>query len=409
MSFRPRLDASRRSHRSGPVRQVPLAVVSPAVTRRVGDSGAVIDRQRGVIVAGGRGGVPVGAHRGAGGCDGMARARRPDQRRPIVACRGDDVRRLAPASGVRRRPLAGGRRADRPSTGVESARRVDRPIVAAWWSRSADRASSIPGTTSRSCARSTISTISAALPARRGRRAGDMPRSGRWRRSRRRWPLTDHSPSPVWRTSSPHRCPPTSNSSWRPRCPSAISNGSADRCARAHANRGANGIDGVVSTALGRALTGTPTVALVGDIAFVHDSNALVRLSDRPADLRIVVVDNDGGGIFSFLPQATALPADQFETLLGTPHGTDIEGLARAHGIPAATITDAARTGGASRHSRGRGSSASRRTAPTTSSSTTASTPPSPPPSAELPVLSASYGPWPSSGADRTGDSVRGG
>ena len=45
----------------------------------------------------------------------------------------------------------------------------------------------------------------------------------------------------------------------------------------------------------------------------------------RAADLRIVVVDNDGGGIFSFLPQATALPADQFETLFGTPHGTDIE------------------------------------------------------------------------------------
>ena len=111
--------------------------------------------------------------------------------------------------------------------------------------------------------------------------------------------------------------------------------------ARAHANRGANGIDGVVSTALGRALTGTPTVALVGDIAFVHDSNALVGLSNRSADLRIVVIDNDGGGIFSFLPQAKELPADQFETLLGTPHGTDIEALARAHRVPATTITDA--------------------------------------------------------------------
>jgi 2-succinyl-5-enolpyruvyl-6-hydroxy-3-cyclohexene-1-carboxylate synthase len=110
--------------------------------------------------------------------------------------------------------------------------------------------------------------------------------------------------------------------------------------ARAHANRGANGIDGVMSTALGRALAGTPTVALVGDIAFVHDSNALVGLSRRSADLRIVVIDNDGGGIFSFLPQATALPPDQFETLLGTAHGTDIEGLTRAHGIPASTITD---------------------------------------------------------------------
>jgi 2-succinyl-5-enolpyruvyl-6-hydroxy-3-cyclohexene-1-carboxylate synthase len=110
--------------------------------------------------------------------------------------------------------------------------------------------------------------------------------------------------------------------------------------ARAHANRGANGIDGVVSTALGRALTGTPTVALVGDVAFVHDSNALVGLRERSADLRIVVVDNDGGGIFSFLPQAAELPADLFEMLLGTPHGTDIEGLARAHGITASTITD---------------------------------------------------------------------
>jgi 2-succinyl-5-enolpyruvyl-6-hydroxy-3-cyclohexene-1-carboxylate synthase len=111
--------------------------------------------------------------------------------------------------------------------------------------------------------------------------------------------------------------------------------------ANAHANRGANGIDGVVSTALGRALAGTPTVALVGDIAFVHDSNALVGLGRRSADVRIVVIDNDGGGIFSFLPQASVLAADQFETLLGTPHGTDIEGLARAHQIPASTITDA--------------------------------------------------------------------
>jgi 2-succinyl-5-enolpyruvyl-6-hydroxy-3-cyclohexene-1-carboxylate synthase len=111
--------------------------------------------------------------------------------------------------------------------------------------------------------------------------------------------------------------------------------------ANAHANRGANGIDGVVSTALGRALAGTPTVALVGDIAFVHDSNALVGLSQRSVDLRIVVIDNDGGGIFSFLPQASVLAADQFETLLGTPHGTDIEGLARAHQIRASTITDA--------------------------------------------------------------------
>lgn len=109
--------------------------------------------------------------------------------------------------------------------------------------------------------------------------------------------------------------------------------------ARAHANRGANGIDGVMSTALGVALSGRPTVALVGDIAFAHDANALMALRSRDADLRIVVVDNDGGGIFSFLPQAERLAADRFEQLFGTPHGTDVELLAAAHGVPAATAT----------------------------------------------------------------------
>ena len=110
------------------------------------------------------------------------------------------------------------------------------------------------------------------------------------------------------------------------------------RRARAHANRGANGIDGVLSTALGRALPGRPTVALLGDIAFVHDSNALVALPSRAVDLRIVVIDNGGGGIFSFLPQATTLTPDRFEQLFGTPHGTDLEGLAAAHGLRARTV-----------------------------------------------------------------------
>ena len=111
------------------------------------------------------------------------------------------------------------------------------------------------------------------------------------------------------------------------------------RRARAHSNRGANGIDGVIATALGRAAAGHPTVVLLGDIAFVHDSNALVALASRGVDLRIVVVDNDGGGIFSFLPQATSLTSERFEQLFGTPHGTDIEALAAAHGVPARTVT----------------------------------------------------------------------
>lgn len=106
-----------------------------------------------------------------------------------------------------------------------------------------------------------------------------------------------------------------------------------------HANRGANGIDGVVSTAVGVAATGVPTSVLVGDLAFVHDSTALVALAARGVDLTIVVVDNDGGGIFSFLPQASQLPSERFEQLFGTPHGTDCVALARAHGLDAVEVT----------------------------------------------------------------------
>ena len=109
--------------------------------------------------------------------------------------------------------------------------------------------------------------------------------------------------------------------------------------AGAHANRGANGIDGVVSTALGRALSGSTSVVLIGDLAFVHDCNALVGLMARGTDLRVVVVDNDGGGIFSFLPQATSLASDRFEQLFGTPLGADVLAIAAAHGIPMATAT----------------------------------------------------------------------
>lgn len=100
-----------------------------------------------------------------------------------------------------------------------------------------------------------------------------------------------------------------------------------------HANRGANGIDGVVSTAIGVAASGVPTVALIGDVAFLHDSSALVALARRSLNLTLVVVDNDGGGIFSFLGQAEALDASRFELLFGTPHGTDCAALARAHSL----------------------------------------------------------------------------
>ncbi len=101
------------------------------------------------------------------------------------------------------------------------------------------------------------------------------------------------------------------------------------------ANRGANGIDGLIATAVGVALSGASTTLLIGDVAFLHDSPALVALSRRRIDLTIVVIDNDGGGIFSFLPQADQVDAETFEKLFGTPHGTDIVALCSAHGIPA--------------------------------------------------------------------------
>lgn len=104
------------------------------------------------------------------------------------------------------------------------------------------------------------------------------------------------------------------------------------------ANRGASGIDGFVSTALGvAAVTEGPTVALAGDLSILHDSNGfLVR--PRP-DAVFVVANNDGGGIFSFLPQAEF--TDSFEQVFGTPHGLSFADLAGLHGLEYRSIEDA--------------------------------------------------------------------
>ena len=108
---------------------------------------------------------------------------------------------------------------------------------------------------------------------------------------------------------------------------------------RVLANRGVNGIDGVVSTAVGVAAeSGKFTALLIGDIALLHDTNGLLNLMQRAVDLKIVVVDNKGGGIFSFLPQSTTLDPQRFEQLFGTPHNVDIGQLVQAHGLPNTTV-----------------------------------------------------------------------
>ena len=117
------------------------------------------------------------------------------------------------------------------------------------------------------------------------------------------------------------------------------------------ANRGASGIDGLVSCAMGAALAhqaagGGPAVALLGDLALLHDSPGLAIGPDEPRpDLCLVVVNNDGGGIFSQLEQAAF--AGPFERIFGTPHGTDIGRLAAASGVPYVRIAAAGELPGA--------------------------------------------------------------
>ena len=99
-------------------------------------------------------------------------------------------------------------------------------------------------------------------------------------------------------------------------------------------NRGANGIDGLLSSGIGAAhASGRPTTIVSGDLGFLHDLGGLAALREVSTPVRIVVINNDGGGIFGFLPQAEALGESEYEALLGTPRGVNVAKAADLFGL----------------------------------------------------------------------------
>jgi 2-succinyl-5-enolpyruvyl-6-hydroxy-3-cyclohexene-1-carboxylate synthase len=110
-------------------------------------------------------------------------------------------------------------------------------------------------------------------------------------------------------------------------------------------NRGASGIDGIVSTAAGVSLgTGRHVVALVGDLALLHDSNGLAALREPGVRVTVVVMNNDGGGIFHFLPVREHEPA--FTPYFVTPQGRDLAHLSALHGLAHERVEGRGEAGG---------------------------------------------------------------
>ncbi len=100
-------------------------------------------------------------------------------------------------------------------------------------------------------------------------------------------------------------------------------------------NRGANGIDGLISSGVGAAAaSGRPTTIVTGDIGLLHDIGGLAALRGVSTPVRILVIDNGGGGIFHFLPQEEVMEGDEFEALLGTPGGIDPARAAALFDLP---------------------------------------------------------------------------
>jgi 2-succinyl-5-enolpyruvyl-6-hydroxy-3-cyclohexene-1-carboxylate synthase len=111
---------------------------------------------------------------------------------------------------------------------------------------------------------------------------------------------------------------------------------------RVLANRGASGMDGIVSTAAGVSVaSGRPTALLIGDLSFLYDLNALWNLRGANGEINLVVVllDNNGGGIFSMLPQLQSLTPEVFERVVATPSNVDIAAVVESFGIPVAKVT----------------------------------------------------------------------
>ncbi|MFL5891329.1 MAG: 2-succinyl-5-enolpyruvyl-6-hydroxy-3-cyclohexene-1-carboxylic-acid synthase [Solirubrobacterales bacterium] len=107
------------------------------------------------------------------------------------------------------------------------------------------------------------------------------------------------------------------------------------------ANRGANGIDGLISSGIGAAAaSGRPTWIVTGDLGLYHDMNGLAAVREASRPVRIVVLNNNGGGIFEFLPQADQVDREEFEAILGTPLGLEPAKIADLYGLSHVVVND---------------------------------------------------------------------
>ena len=113
-----------------------------------------------------------------------------------------------------------------------------------------------------------------------------------------------------------------------------------------HGNRGASGIDGMISSAAGAAASGQPTTLLIGDLAFQHDLGGLVAAINDEPTLTIVVVENQGGGIFGYLPISEVIDIGLFRQLFTTPQSLNIAEVVKALGIEHIQISDLRSLGG---------------------------------------------------------------